>query len=75
MDEYDPPSASRENVDGLRESLTRNPDVTIHVLPKAGHSLFENASPNARELPKSRRHVPGLFATIAAWAQRTTSHA
>ncbi len=75
MGEYDPPSASRENLDGLRESLARNPDVTIRVLPRAGHSLFENASPNARELPKSRRHVPGLFATIAAWAQRTTSHA
>lgn len=75
MGEYDPPSASRENLDGLHQSLGRNPDVAIRVLPKAGHSLFENASPNARELPKSRRHVPGLFPTIAAWAQRTTSQA
>jgi uncharacterized protein len=65
--EHDPASSDPRNVGAVRAALAGNPDVTLRILPRASHNLFESASPNASELPRSDRTAANLFASIADW--------
>jgi hypothetical protein len=66
--ENDPASSGARNVDGVRNGLRGSSDVTLRVIPKANHYLFESASANAAELPRAKRFATGLFDSITDWA-------
>jgi uncharacterized protein len=70
--ENDPASSDPRNVGAVRAALAGNPDVTLRVLPRASHNLFESGSPNAAELPRTDRTAANLFASIADWAVKRT---
>jgi uncharacterized protein len=71
----DTPTAVKENVSVLRQSLGRgeNGDVTISVVPNAGHNLFLNETDSFSALTKQRlQYAPGYPEAFVAWAEERT---
>lgn len=52
-----------------------NADLTIVVLPKAGHNFFETDTPygSGSEFARQKRYVPGFWDTMADWLRTRVS--
>lgn len=59
----------QNNKDTLESTLKKggNRDVTVVILPKADHALFECETGSASEFPYLHRFVPGFFDTMLQW--------
>jgi len=76
LGELDSPDGVKANVVGIRTALegAHHPDFAIRVFANGRHNLMDLGGFPPTEYPRLKRFVPGLFETMASWAESRVKH-
>lgn len=70
----DDPEGGKLAIAAMKKALSEagNRNVTMRMIPRANHELFEARSGVSEELPRTKRFAPGVLSLMTRWLEEQT---